>query len=490
MAYPFAGLAGETIRRFAAFSTLLTLLPALFLTALLAFISYYLGNWLHLPFSLSMVLSIIVTSPVLGKSALAARDGNLEAGFLSNWNLTELAGFAARYAVLNLAWGIPISLVVQALLGNAIGGGLPLMGIASGRGAMLALAFLIAAVIFIFAPTVTLIVATRTQSVRECFSGETWQWLLGRRQDLPAFYAAMIGGMIVFAVLTLPLLLAIAALAFAIRMQAGLAMTALVYVLPAVAGPVLWGRLAGAFVHSEGVPEPVEPARARKEAAVPSPPPRRASKEAAVQSPPPSPESAPVASAAPAEPAGIDLAQAIKRLAILTADPALPAAIVEAEAIRAKAPGDAGVLAELAKLYLRCGRTPEAIATASEALSSALTRGATATAVACYSAFVAHRKSLGLKPAELEQLARGLLEQSKFADAASCFAACAKSGGEPIRVQKGLIATAEAANKAGQLQHAARIYEFVIQFAPGSTLAEYCQGPLATIKNKLKKSSA
>ncbi len=219
--------------------------------------------------------------------------------------------------------------------------------------------------------------------------------------------------------------------------------------LPAVAGPVLWGRLAGAFVLSEGVPEPVEPARASKEAAMPSPPARS--------------ESAPVASAASAKPVGIDLAPAIKRLA-LAADPALPAAIAEAEAIRAKAPEHAGVLAELAKLYLRSGRIPEGIATASEALSSALASGATATAVACYSAFVAHRKSLVLKPAELEQLARGLLEQSKF--------------------------TAAAVNKAGQLQHAARIYEFVIQFAPGSTLAEYCQGPLATIKNKLKKSSS
>ncbi len=473
--YPFAGLAGETIRRFAAFSTLLTLLPALILTALLGVISHYLSNWLRLPLSLSMVLSIIVTSPVLGKCALAARDGDLEAGFLSNWNFAELAGFVARYAVLNLAWGVPISLVAQALLGNATGGELPLTGIASGRGAMLALGFLIVVVIFILAPTLTLIVATRTRSFPECFSGETWQWLLGRRRDLPAFYAAMIGGLIVFAVLALPLLLALAALAFAIRMQAGLAMTVLVYVLPAVAGPVLWGRLAGGFVLSEGVPEPVEPARASKEAALPSPP--------------PSSESASGASAAASEPSGIEFAQAIKRLA-LTADPALPAAIAEAEAIRAKAPGHAEVLAELAKLYLRSGRIPEAIATASDALSSALSGGATVIAVSCYSAFAAYRRSLVLKSAELEQLARGLLERSKFADAASCFAAIAESGGEPIRFQKGLIATAEAANKAGQLQHAARIYEFVIQSAPGSTLAEYCQGPLATIKNKLKRSSA
>jgi len=472
--YPFAGLAGETIRRFAAFSTLLTLLPALILTALLGVISLYLGKWLHLPFSLSMVMSIVVTSPVLGKCALAARDGDLEAGFLSNWNLTELAGFLARYAVLNLAWGIPISLVAQVLLGSATGVGLPLMGIASGRAAMLALGFLIEVVIFILAPTLALIVATRTRSVPECFSGETWKWLLGRRRDLAAFYAAMIGGLIVFAVLTLPLLLALAALAFAIRMQAGLAMTGLAYVLPAVAGPVLWARLAGAFVLSEGVPEPVEPARASKKAALPSPPPNS--------------ESAPAASAAASEPPGMDFAQAIKRLA-LTADPALPAAIAEAEAIRAKAPGHAEVLAELAKLYLRSGRTPEAIATASDALSSALSGGATSIAVACYSAFAAHRRSLVLKPTEFEQLAHGLLEQSKFADAVSCFAASGKSGGELIRVQKGLIATAEAANKAGQLQHAVRIYEFVIQSAPGSTLAEYCQGALATIKNKLKKSS-
>ena len=468
--YPFGGVAGETVRRFTAFSTVFTLFPALVLTGVLALAAHLLCKWLQLPEWMSFLVSVIFTSPVIAKSALAARDGDLDAGFLSNWNLPELLGFVLRYTVLTIAWGVPVVLAANYLAASVITKTLNPLGLVSARGAMLVLELVVLIAIAVIAPTLTLIIATREQSIASCFSGDAWGWLLDRRGDLPAYYSAAIGGAVVFALLITPVMLVVVALAFVVRMEAGMAAAAVAYGLLVVGSAVLVGRLTGAFVLSE--------TEAPEESAAPvAPPPKPA-------------RSVPVPSPAVPHLAGMDIiAMAVKKL-VLTEDAAVPAAIAEAETLRARTPDHAGLLAELAKLYLRAQRIPEAIATASEAISRALAAGEMPLAIACHEAFHAHRKSLTVKGPELEQLGRGLLEQKKFGEAAWCFASSGRTGGDAVRVQKGLIASAEGLNKIGQLVEAKRIYQFVVNFTPGSPNAQYCQDALARINSRLKKAGA
>lgn len=467
--YPFGGLAGETVRRFTAFSTAFTLLPALVLTVVLGVAAHFLCRTLQLPDWISFLVSVIFTSPVTAKSALAARNGDLAAGFLSDWNAPEVFGFMMRYAVLTIAWGVPLALAARALVASFVGKALTPLGFVSASGAMMALGLVLLIAIAVIAPTLTLIIATREESIASCFSSEAWTWLVGRRGDLPAFYAASIGGAAIFSLLITPLMLLLVAFGFLIRMEAGVVAAVVAYGLLIVGGAVLAGRLAGVFVLSD--------AEAPEESAATEPPPR-------------SPHPVSISSPAPPRPAANDnIAIAVKRL-VLTEEAGVPAAIAEAEALRAKAPDHAGLLVELAKLYLRAKRNPEAIATATEAISRALANGETALAVACHEAFHAHRKSLTVKAAELEQLGRGLLEHKKFGDAAWCFASSGRTGGDPIRVQKGLIASAEGLNKKGQLVEAARIYQYVVNIAPGSPNAQYCQDALARINSRLKRAGA
>jgi hypothetical protein len=468
--YPFGGVAGETVRRFTAFSTVFTLFPAFVLTGVLALAAHFLCKWLQLPEWVSFLVSVIFTSPVIAKSALAARDGELDAGFLSNWNLPELLGFVLRYTVLTIAWGVPVVLAANYLAASMIGKALTPLGFISARGAMLVLELVVLIAIAVIAPTLSLIIATREQSIASCFSGEAWGWLLDRRGDLPAYYSAAIGGAVVFSLLVTPVMLVVVALAFLVRIEAGMAAAAVAYGLLVVGSAVLVGRLTGAFVLSEtGAPE----------------------ESAAPVAPPPKPaRSVPVPSPAAPHLAGMDIiAIAVKKL-VLTEDAAVPAAIAEAETLRARTPDHAGLLAELAKLYLRAQRIPEAIATASEAISRALAAGEMPLAISCHEAFHAHRKSLTVKGPELEQLGRGLLEQKKFGEAAWCFASSGRTGGDAVRVQKGLIASAEGLNKIGQLIEAKRIYQFVVNFTPGSPNAQYCQDALARINSRLKKAGA
>ncbi len=468
--YPFGGVAGETVRRFTAFSTLFTLFPALVLTGVLALAAHFLCKALQLPEWISLLLSVIFTSPVIAKSALAARDGDLAAGFLSGWNVSELFGFILRYTVLTIAWGVPVALAANALAASVITKTLTPLEFVSARGAILVLELVVLIAVAVIAPTLTLIIATREQSIVSCFSGEPWAWLLNRRGDLPAYYSAAIGGAVVFSLLMIPVMLGVVALAFLVRIEAGMAAAAVAYGLLAVGSGVLVGRLSGAFVLSETeAPE--------ESAATPAPLPKPA-------------RSVPAPSPAARQPASMDpIAMAVKRW-VLTEEGAVPAAIGEAEALRLKSPDHPGLLAELAKLYLRAQRNPEAIATASEAISRAVAGGETPLAVDCYEAIHDHRKSLTIKGAELEQLGRGLLEQKKFGEAAWCFASSGRTGGDAVRVQKGLIASAEGLNKIGQLVEAKRIYQFVVNFTPGSPNAQYCQDALARINSRLKKAGA
>jgi hypothetical protein len=272
-------------------------------------------------------------------------------------------------------------------------------------------------------------------------------------------------------------MLLMTAIGFSVKTQVGIALAAITYLLPMVGATVLTGKLAGIFASRDKASVP-NPSDSQPDPSVEDTP----HLSSAVQSSPQESPFQPPATATAVQP----LASSIKRLSAV-GDNEITLAIAEAEALRAQAPGHAGLLAELAKLYQRSGRTAEATTTASEAISRALSTGATVLAVNCYDAFATQRKSMVLSAPELEQLGRALLVAQKFSDAAWSFSTLAKSGGEPLRVQKGMIAAGEAATKAGQLAIAARVYEYVINYAPGSTNAEYCQEALERVQARLKR---
>src|SRR5438552_3071238 len=139
----FRGVAGETVRRFATPSTLLTVVPALLLLGLLAFI---VGLVTHrLPW-LTLVLSLFIAAPVLAFFLLIQ---HAAAGLLA------ITSFESASAV----WGL--------------------------------LGFVLLVVVGCIGVPLCLIVVTRANSIGELFSSEMWiEWLLGaRKRDLLPFFA-------------------------------------------------------------------------------------------------------------------------------------------------------------------------------------------------------------------------------------------------------------------------------------------------------------
>lgn len=257
----FGGTAGQVIRGFVRPGTLLTTVPVIVVTLILGLVSAAVVDMLGVPAPIALVVMLVASSPVVGRFALPARDGELEAGFVeARFDGPELGSFVLRYAALTCAWALPCAVFFLWVAPSS-----PASAADGGWGALLigptALVAVCAVVIALLAPTLSLLIATRTDTVADALSGDAWRWLaVARRRDLVVFYAALVGGMVLFVVLAAIVLLVVAALAFFVSPGLAASVALFAWIAPGAASPVLLGRLAGAFVLAEVAspgPQPV-----------------------------------------------------------------------------------------------------------------------------------------------------------------------------------------------------------------------------------------
>lgn len=249
----FGGTAGQVVRGFVRTGTLLTTIPVIVATVFLALVSAAMVDMLALHATASFLVMLVAVSPVTGRFALAARVGDLDAGFVDgHFDGGELASFVLRYGALTVAWGVPTALLASWLLPSLTTSA----DAGAGMDAMLAgpsaLGLVLLLLVAMLAPTLATLVATRTDTVAEALSLDAWRWIaIARRHDLVVFYSSLIGGLILFVLIAAPLLLVLATLALAIAPTLAGVLGVFAWVAPSAASPVLLGRLAGAFVLAE-----------------------------------------------------------------------------------------------------------------------------------------------------------------------------------------------------------------------------------------------
>ena len=459
----FGGSAGRTIFYFVSPSAAGTLLPASFLFAVIMAASTALGFALRLPFPVMFLLSTVAMSPVIGRLTMAAKEGDLRASVLSPVPPGAVKGFVVRYAVLNAIWEVPVSLIGMWLLGSV----LPVMALrsppsfASAPAPMTAVGVFLLLIFAAAASVAVHLVAARASALAECFSEEPWLWLSSRRRDMPVFLAAAVGGSLVFLALAAPPFLLLGALLSRASPGFGTAIMGLGLLLCWSSIPVFTCRLAGAFVS--------DPATG----AVPA--------VAAEVTP-----SAPSESVAAVPTNGAeDVQHALAKL-IEQAASDLPGAIAEAEALKARLPGNRLVLSQLTRLYLLANQIPDGLSCGAETLSRALSVGDGGLAAEVFAQLGEHKKALKLQPKYWDGLARAMLTRLNFADAAWCFVRSGSTGADRVRWLKGLVSVADAAAKAGQVGVANSVYQHVIKTAPQTPSAEYCRAALERLKPRLK----
>lgn len=426
-----AGRSGQIIHELIKPRALLRLLPFLLLVLCLGAAALMAATYLvPLPFAGQIVVILIFVSPVMGREALRAR-------FHEEPTAVEVLAFAARFAVLVLLWGAPLT-----ALWPWLGGRLDLpVGLPSSGGLLVSTAWptVIAAClalgVVLLATQVTLIQATLADGFVEIFAPSRWWWIWhdGARQ-LPAVLATLMGGVALLCLAILPVVLLFATCLVRLNPYAGVITAALGYLLPPAAGCLLAARLGGAVASLRDEASNAEPEAPGAENIAPS---------AAAPIVPLFPTTRVKTNATPpaSSPLGdfpgdaaMDLIQTIQSFQA-RADRDLDAAITEAEDLFTAYPGSAGVLAELAKLYRRGGRDDLATETAARAIALALNGGMSPVAVEAYRSFAAVREHLDLSAGSLAALSRALRFQGHEADADWCDGQVARLRRDPAALQ-------------------------------------------------------
>jgi hypothetical protein len=438
---------------------------------------------------LGQLLGQILMAIALGRFALNGYAGEDRGTILStaggSW--PQALAVAGRYLTLQLLWVVPVLLLgwwaVAASLPSptdsvpisALGGGapaatggaalLPILGILSSRAFLWSAGLLVFGMLFV--PPVALIVAVRATGYGDMFRGSLWRETFdGRLGDLYMLFVVQAGGVGMGAVAMLPIVL----IGFAAGYEIGVLFTGIAFAFLAGLAVSLLGRLCGFFAFGDESAEPTQRLAPEAGGGVPDPP---ASPEAGDE---PQDARPPLLDAETA-------VAAVRKQAETDRDGALAALAALCEAH----PPHPLVLHAQA-LLLRAASRPEALAVAGEAIRLALKRGIPALATELFAAFWKEARRLDLKPAEIDAIGGAFQKSGDLGQAAAAFGLALNGDRSDRQAMKGLMKIADQRlYREGRPKDAARIYTFLLQYAPDSPFAEDIKRELTEAEARLKR---
>lgn len=500
----YRGASGEVVRGFVRPATLFTCLPVMVCTFALGAFGAMIVAWTGMPSWMAMAVSVATTAPVVGLFAMSARAGAFSAGFFEA--LTEhrsgVPGFVLRFSAI----GIPLAAVAGLAMERMTK--VSMMSPAGMTAGLLWLGVLLFA--GLLGPSLGLLVAARAESVGEALSPQAWGWAaFDRRADLPAYFASAIGGLLLFWMLSLPLVAVVGLVAATMDPRLGMVMAGVAWAAPFAASPILLGRLAGAFAAGDYLdetdlgPRPARPSGLAPRPTAPTSPssptpaaPTATGAPGRAASPSPGAGAAPATAAAPASPKPAAAKPAVPPIAVSAAGTSLErrtpvniavqrieeraaddpgGALRDAEALAEQEPRSAAAHALHARLAHDAGLALEARAAAGRAIPLAFETGAGAVAVELFLHVSAQANKLQLPSATWLQLGKALGARSHDAAAHWCLRAAGATGGDEIAVDKARIQLAESALEGGRVEEAVKIYEAFLADRADSSLADFAR---------------
>lgn len=461
----FRGMAGEVMYQFMSPRTLLSALPVLIIFSMLWLITTMIEDLTG--FS-ALPVFFIAYAMVAGRFSLSALQETSEGGlFSSQNNSNKLWPFTLRYLALTLACALPLALFASVVIGlKALPASIaemlfPLASIQQSSN-NLPLTGLVLASMFML--TLCFIVAARAETLRDAFSRGIWGWLLfERRADLPIFYVALVGGMVIFFGIYLIPFALIFFLAFKMSTQWGVFVSGFFYLWVLAASPILLGRMCGAFVAGENDLE----GAAQDVLAllgIPSP----------AASPQLELKFAAEADQLPPVEKKLSFNEMVEKIRALSLDASI-LEIGKAEGLLALRPHDPYVAIELAMLYRRAGEAEKALKMAAKAITQAINNGYAEIGVSLFRGFAKERADLCLDAQTLEITGNVLLKQGMVLDAGWCLHESATIGGDMLKAQKKLMHVATIAEETGKYKEAIALYDFFISAYPDTNLVQYAK---------------
>jgi hypothetical protein len=439
--------------------------------------------------AIGQLLAQVIMAVALARFALNGYAGEDRGTILSTAGGTwpQALAIAGRVLVLQLLWVVPVALLGWSAVASALpsptasvpvaafGGAAP-APTASGSAALLPVlavfssrAFLWSAGLLffgmLFLPPVALIVAVRAPGFGDMFRASLWREVFGGRLgDLYTLFVVQAGGVGMGAVAMLPIVL----VGFAAGSEIGILFTVIGMAFLAGLAVSLMGRLCGFFAFGDEAPAPVERTT-------------HVGVEAASEAPPPvAPE------ASDPRPPLVD-AEPQVAAARLLGETDRDGGITALEALRRAHAPHPQVLHALA-LLLRAAARPDAIGVAAEAIRLALQRGHATLATELFTVFWKEAKKLGLKVTEVDAIGAALFKSGDLGQAAAAFGLALSLDCGDRQAVKGLMKIADQRlHREGRPKDAARIYTFLLQYAPGSPMAEDMKRGLAEAEGRLAR---
>ena len=392
---------------------------------------------------------------------------------------------ALRYLALTSIWLLPLmflGLRPEAALAPGLGGK---------NAIVLAMVYMMASIL---APPFLLIVSAAAESFGEIFSPGHWGRLFGGRfDDMFSIYAVYSGGLLMAAVLAVPVVI----LGFVIGPKPGFALAGLAVCFLLGISINLLGRLCGFFTLGEIEPSP--PATAHADGAGPdsslqqgpTPPAfvpgvsaRPGAAQLGAQQPAQPHEPGPTASDA-RKPPLLDAEKQVQSI-MDRFDQHPPAAVSALEELRDAHDTNAHVLWGLCISQSRAGDSEGVRRQAGPAMQLCLERELPQLAADMYKELGTAAAHVELSPEQRLTVAGTLSNRGDLAAAASAYSTILCADPAEVRAVKGLLQVAESIQRVkSDPATAAKVYRFLLQRCPNSPLIEYAHRGLEEIERKL-----
>ena len=439
---------------------------------------------------------LVVQSIVVGRFALAARDGHFHADLFEKFAYRKLPGFALRYIVVSLIWAVPVggllflnmpiadirlTGLLEWLISNVyLAGSQPF---SPDLGFWL---LLLALSSFAFLPLLCAVLATQAKSPAHFLFPSLWKHTFQSTTPLLILPMAFLGAMLVAFFLYLPLLGAAAVIAFHVSRTLGTLLAGLTLALPIMSWPIIGGRLAGTWVYFHPLQSEPDLSIPQDEEIVFPASLLRPTTSIAVESPTvelftiPGPQPATQLPPVP-EVNSLQAEQGFENL-----DGPLAEITVEAEtqileaakklvALKKKYPEEPRILGLEVQLLIRLGHKSKAMSLAMPAVLALMKSPYNREIAPLFVLLGKERHTLPWDATMLDMFVKVFLEVKDFKEAGWCGHTCELQLGNVARAGKRLVQIADAATAARDYESSVALLKYYIKHHPDGPFVEYAQ---------------
>lgn len=422
---------------------------------------------------------IAVQSILVGRFAIAAKNGQFHADLFTRFPYRELIPYSVRFITLSLFWAFPIGTVLfltlpldEIRLSGLIEWLIARVYLSGSEPFKPSFSFwvlLLGIVAGVILPLLTAVLATMARSPVHAMFPSLWKHPFQAKTSPLVIVVAMLGSLAAAFFLYLPIIGALSVLAFHISPTLGKIFASLAIATPAMAWPIIAGRLAGTWVYFHPISEDADISLPTDEEEVIMPPILKATSSQVTLAPEP-----PTSPVEPVDAFEVFLDTPLDEIrAILPVEPL--EAMKQLLQLKHTHPNEPRILGLEVQILIALNQRSKASNLAINAVVALLKSPYSKEAVAVYNSLGKDRHSLPWENETLDQMSRLFLEAKDFKEAGWCAHTCELQQGHSVRAGKRIVQVADAAAAAKDFSSAVGLLKYYVKHHPDGPFVDYAR---------------